>query len=758
MVLGILLTATLSFYAVLTLSAISITAFIIYSAIKRRIDLGFLLMLAAFAVASCTYTLSTSEYTHKTLNYTNKYVTLRGVTISAAKESSYSENYTYIFRVKSITNRHGTVDTSENIVLTSPKRLACKTGVTVKGIIKDFPKKMNENGFDTAMYYKSMNIFTRMYSEDISPSESTRVFSVYTLGGKVSESIDSLIYKYYKGDGAAILSAVIAGNKYHFSNEYNRVILDTSFKRVFHPAYLHIWIIMSLAGILRGVIRHRYRDIATVIIFISYALLQCTNIGFARCMICCALTIYYKLRYGSSFFPDTMATVVIFCVIVTPTILFNAAFLLSVAGGLIVWAFVPYLKDHMRFIPARQRHTVAAMTACAVFLTPVSAYYFNGFCIYSIFTPFITAPIVLSTLCLAPLVLVSLNLFGTAPIIGAYLNLMIRILYNLPYLAEKLPFSRINIGRPSLCTMMIIFCIIFIAYYFTKKRKQQIVLFSLALCGLCLASVVTAVTRIGSAEFMFVNVGQGDGSVIHTYFKETVIIDGGGGNSWSNYNPGQMQFVPYLEAKGYNHIEAAIVTHYHQDHAEGVANTLNRIKTDALFLPEIRDSDSEAMRYWASELKAAADKNGTEIYYVTENTRIEFDDGLVIDIFVPTEAVRNSDENNTTMPIKVQYGEFSALYTGDMGKKSELEFINQTDTDADILKVAHHGSRDSSSEEFISTVSPDYSIISCGEDNVYSHPHTETLERLSDTTVLRTDESGDIRIRARKSGKYNIEN
>ena len=141
---------------------------------------------------------------------------------------------------------------------------------------------------------------------------------------------------------------------------------------------------------------------------------------------------------------------------------------------------------------------------------------------------------------------------------------------------------------------------------------------------------------------------------------------------------------------------------------------------------------------------------------MSDNTRLEFSDGLVIDIYVPEKYVQLNEENDTSLPVKVSYGEFSVLYTGDMTSFAERELIHQADVDADVLKVGHHGSRDSSCDEFIKAVSPDYAIISCGENNVYAHPHAETLERLRGTAILRTDLMGDVRIRAHKNGSCDI--
>ncbi len=756
MAAGVVLTSQFGIATAGITIGIMLALFLVWGIITKKLDLAILVIIASFAVAAVSYVYSVSACSHKTINYINRYATLQGTAISVAEKSETSDNYRYVFKVKSITDRNGEKKTDESIILTTPDKWRCGDSLEIKGIIKDLPKQMNENGFDAAKYYKSQGIFARIYSKDVKRIDKIPVVSPYMLAELVNEKIDSIIYRYYEGDGAALLSAIITGNKHHFSPEYDDILVRTAYKRVLHPAHLHIFIITFFIGLFSGVVHKKYRDIFTIAIFIIYAILQCANIGFVRCLICAALGIYYKIRYGSSFLPDSIAVVVIFCVITMPTILFNGAFVLSIASGMVSWAFIPYTMKKLRRVPKPLRLTSAAMLVFAVVMTPLVAYYFSGLCIYSFFTPFLTAPVVALILVIAPVTLVVQVIFGTAPILGAYLNIAVRFLYKIPIIIEGLPFSYISIAKPSLTFIIMFLCVVFAVYYLIKARRLHVLIYSAAATGLGIALVIMTAMRIGTAEFMFVNVAQGDGSVIHVPFKETVIIDGGGGNAWSDYNSGEALFVPYLEAKGVNHIEAAIVSHYHKDHAEGIISTIRRIKTDYIFAPPVKDEDNEAMKELAEEIRRTAEETGAKLCYITEDTRLIFKSGLTVDIYAHNISAVY-DENDTSLPVKIQYGEFSALYTGDMTDSAERRFIARADAEADVLKVAHHGSRNSTCEEFLKAVNPTYSVISCGEDNAYNHPHAQTLLRLKSTAILRTDEMGDIRICARKNGACRIE-
>lgn len=755
MVIGIILTIVFGNIICCIILGIGILTGIVQSFIKHRTDLSLAILSMALTFSSLLYSYSISPRTHPSINYITRYVTLTGEIITPAEENPYSDNYRYNLRLSSIENRTGIADTKETILLTTPTEIPCGSVVTVRGIIDSLPEPLNETDFDTAKHYKSCNIFTRIYSEDITISDNPA--TIYSLGGRICEAIDKLIYKYYYGNGAAILSAILTGSTHHFSAEYSDILQYTGLTRIFHPAYLHIFVILGFLGLFRYFIRRQIRDVLTIVLFIAYAMLQSGSIGFSRCLLCVVVASIYRIAYGSAYFPDTMATVIITAIIVSPTVIFNTAFILSITGGMLVWAFVPPVAAKLRHVTSRLRRPIAVALVCMLVYTPLATYYFSDLCIYSPIISVISAPLVICAMLSAPCAIIMTETLGISPVLSGFSDLSVNALYRLPYEVCKLPFSNINIAKPTDTVMLLFVSVIFALFYFLRKRQLKLILSLSTSVGLFASVIISTVAGLNTAEFTFVNVGQGDGAIVHTPYRETIVIDGGGGNGWSEYNPGKLLFVPYLEAKGYNHIELAIVTHYHQDHIEGIINMLSSIRTDMVIVPEIRDHYSGSMLEWHDELVRVARLHNTEVVYVSEDMRITFADGIIIDIFSPAPLVGKLDENDTSMPIKVHYGDFSVMYTGDMTKHGEYSLMNTADVSADILKVAHHGSRDSSCAEFIEAVDPSASVISCGIGNIYSHPHIETLQRLSHTQILRTDKTMDISIFAKKNGSYRIE-
>ena len=244
---------------------------LIRSVISRKPDMPALVLTVGFMISTVSFFLASGNFAHPSLDYMDRYVTVNGTVISAPQYSTVSDNIKYLVRVKEITLAENTERVRDNILFTTPETFSCGDEITIRGFINKLPEKQNENAFDTAMYYKSQNVFAKIFSEDTEKTGTDFVFSPYFMSQKLYQKIDKIIYSRYYGDSAAIISAVLTGNTHHFSREFNNVLDRTGFKRMFHPAYIHIWIITTLFGMLQHVTKKKYRDIAIIVFFALYA-------------------------------------------------------------------------------------------------------------------------------------------------------------------------------------------------------------------------------------------------------------------------------------------------------------------------------------------------------------------------------------------------------------------------------------------------------------------------------------------------------
>ncbi|MGN0106063.1 MAG: DNA internalization-related competence protein ComEC/Rec2 [Hominilimicola sp.] len=734
----------LSLILVLTIKAI----------FKHKFNIKILIMMLALVmgVILCRYSESTDRMDLS--GYIGRYVTLTG-RISEIPAQSRG-NVQYVVSVRNISHADTEKKVKENILLTAESGFRYGDTVTFGGFVEDMPSKMNENGFDFSRYYKSKGIFFRIYSSDVQlSSEKIKDYSPYALGMSVKNFASDVINDNYKDDYCAIMKAVLTGNKKEFSDDFDRVLQRTGLKRFYYPAFLHVMMFMSLVTLVLGVFDKKKRDIITVFLLIIYASVNFRSSVFLKLSIMLALITFLKLRYGYVYYLDAIGITAIVMGLVNPLVYFDVGFIMSMLSSILIYYFYDCVYGKLKFIRVKYiRRMVAIGLICTVGLIPITAYFFNDVSFYSILVSFIMLPCVAVLLVLSPLLIAMLAIFHAAPVIRQAASYMLFVLKYVPILIDKIRFLNIALPKPGILFLIIYLFIMVAAVKYTKNKKQhaQIALFVAA--ALTVSAVICEFTQLNDVEITFVNVGQGDGALISAPHRFNVLIDGGGGNVYSDYNPGEAVYLEYLETEGITMVDSAFVSHYHQDHVQGIIAAMENIKVRNLFLPDNMEGSE-----WRVALENAAAENGTTVHYISEETLLTYNNGMTVRIIPPAKKTEISDdENDTSYIYYVEYGGFSAMFTGDMSAFAEKCLLDTGNVmHADLLKVAHHGSKTATSREWVEAVTPEYAVISVGEDNEYALPNDEVLENLEGAELYRTDYDGDVRFTIEKDGSVDIE-
>ena len=240
---------------------------------------------------------------------------------------------------------------------------------------------------------------------------------------------------------------------------------------------------------------------------------------------------------------------------------------------------------------------------------------------------------------------------------------------------------------------------------------------------------------------IFADVGQGDSMLIITPSGRQVLVDGG---------PGLLDATRLLGAKlpfWDRSLDMVILSHGHADHVTGLVEVLRRYDVEHILE---RETDYSSPSYL--EWKQAVENEGAVVTQVQSGYVIYLGDGVVIEVLAPSETLpisAESDVNNASVVLRVVYRDVGFLLTGDMFKATERDILaRRARVQSTVLKVAHHGSRTSSSPEFIERVVPSAAVISVGQDNRFGHPHSETIEALrqhvSEDRIFQTSERGTI--------------
>ncbi|MCR4280682.1 MAG: MBL fold metallo-hydrolase [Candidatus Komeilibacteria bacterium] len=254
---------------------------------------------------------------------------------------------------------------------------------------------------------------------------------------------------------------------------------------------------------------------------------------------------------------------------------------------------------------------------------------------------------------------------------------------------------------------------------------------------LIIAIFNTSARNAAVARWVFFDVGQGDGILIITPGGEQILIDGGPNNKIVT---DMGSYFPF-----YDHtIELMILSHAHADHTIGLVEVAKRYHIKEALYPGDIENQSAFYTAWLAEIQSVGRA-------ALAGQTYSFADGSRLEILHPlkTPAARPTDLNDTSVVARYCYLEVCLLLTGDLPQAGEKELMRQgLKLKADILKVGHHGSRDSSGEDFIEAVKPLAAVIQSGTGNSYGHPHAELLQRLlsHDIKILRNDESGVIEI------------
>ena len=236
-----------------------------------------------------------------------------------------------------------------------------------------------------------------------------------------------------------------------------------------------------------------------------------------------------------------------------------------------------------------------------------------------------------------------------------------------------------------------------------------------------------------SFEVRFLDVGQADAALILCDGK-TMLIDGGNSED-SNL------IYSYLHKQGITYLDYIIATHGHEDHVGGLSGALNYAGVGTVYSP-VTSYNSKAFRNFSSNVQ----KKGKEITIPQVGDKFNLGNAECT-VLAVNDGKDDSDANNTSIVVRIVYGNTSFLFTGDAEREVEQIMLNRGENvSATVLKVGHHGSYTSTSYQFLWNVMPQYAVISCGKDNSYGHPHNETLSRLYDAnvTLFRTDLQGDI--------------
>ena len=258
-------------------------------------------------------------------------------------------------------------------------------------------------------------------------------------------------------------------------------------------------------------------------------------------------------------------------------------------------------------------------------------------------------------------------------------------------------------------------------------------------------------------KIYFVDVGQGDCTFIVTPKNKTILIDGGG-STGSDFDVGESTLLPYILDRGYKKIDLMFISHFDQDHVGGLLTILEELKVNRVCISKQEENSENYQKF-----VEIVNRKNIPVSILKIGDRINIENDLYFDILWPQEKqIGENKLNNNAIVMKLNYNGFSCLFTGDIEEIAEEKLVeiykDKRILKSDILKVAHHGSKTSTTEKIINQIKPEIALIGVGKNNLFGHPSDEVIKRLEEqnSKIYRTDENSEIMITVNAKGKYYI--
>lgn len=429
-----------------------------------------------------------------------------------------------------------------------------------------------------------------------------------------------------------------------------------------------------------------------------------------------------------------------------PGLLEDAGFQFSAIATFALLHTAPRLLPLFRRLPEAVAQAFAMALAAGLWVLPLQLVHFGQFSPYSLPLNALTCFLVEAVTVLGFVAVVggSLSeLLAHHLLAGGYL--LLQAFTGIVTLTLPLPGASQVLRTPPLGWMGLAYLCLAVGLQILSQRRHAAVLVGLV------APVATYVTgehldRPRDLEIVALSVGQGDALVIRTPRERWYLIDGG--PSWPHGDAGARTILPYLRRNGCKQLAGVIVTHAHEDHVGGLASVAEGLPIAAAWDPGQPDS-SPGYQAWLERLLVKQ----IPLIPVHDGMRAELEPGLTLDVLGPPRPAHlgtRSDANNNSVVLRLQYGKFAMLFAGDLESEAENRLLQRPERlRADVLKVAHHGSRYGSQRAFLEAVGAKAFVVSVGADNAFRHPAPETLARLrSFGRVYRTDQDGAVRLRS----------
>ena len=671
------------------------------------------------------------------------------LTVSGEVQECQAEEYSLSVYLKQVCLTVGSEQIPiENIKVYLNKEEQIRIGMFLRvcGKLEEIPGSRNPGEFDSKQYYACQKIYYQMKDGKVCDKSTS-----YSYFGQFLQEIRQkagTILDEAAGSYAGIFQAMILGERGNLEAETKMQYQMAGIMHILAISGLHISFVgmgffrlLKKAGAGNGV-----AGAASAFLIYAYGIMTGGSVSAMRAVGMFLVLVGAGIAGRSYDLLSAMALSAIVLLLDAPAYLYNVSFLLSFGAVIGIGALTPEICSLLN-LKKRTAKSLAGSVIVWLITLPIALHAYGEVSL---------AGVILNLLVLPTSGIVLASGIFALPVGIFVIEIAKRVVFPgkcVLFLYEKLcevvgwiPHSTWIAGSPQLWQCAVYYVMLGVAFAGVKWGKK----------AASVALVIFAVVFLGyhsrnGLAITCLDIGQGDCCVLKMPGGENFLIDGGSSNK---KNTAVYQILPYLKNQGIAILDGIFVSHTDQDHISGIeellelcAQKLTTVRVKNLILPDWNTTGEEY-----EKLKMLAEQTGIRVQTVREGNLLKTKEAQ-IEILAPENGADGSDTNEDGMVMKVHFGKFRGLFTGDIGAETEKKLLDSME-DVDFLKVAHHGSKYSTCQGFLDVVSPEIAVISCSAKNTYGHPSADTIKKLEDcgAQVEYTMKNGAITVRTDGEG------
>lgn len=622
--------------------------------------------------------------------------------------------------------------TGENI-----KNIASLDKILVRGKINSLVSVGNPSQYDYVLQQNRQNIFGNSFvrGEQITLLETNTKIIIADELNKFLQQAFTRLTKFLPVADVAMLKGLLFGGYEGIDRDTVRDFSATGIIHILSVSGTHIALIGGATFALTRSVSVKFAVYFASLAIIIYAFLSGFVPPVVRSTMMGILVLFSIIVERETSKIASLSLVLLLCLLFTPRLIFDIGFQLSFVSTAGLLFLAPQINKILQNkIPYYLSLPLAITTAAQIAVFPFIVHYFHTVSLLSWLANFFVTPLIEFVVLIG---LAGFILFLILPPVGSVILIIaISILSaanRLNSFLAKWQSMIIVVPEQSFLWIVgyyLLVIIIFRLYPLQKIDRKAQLKFAAPILIILFVAILFKPHRVEPLTIHFIDVGQGDATLIITPDKKTILLDSGKANE--NYDVGERIVLPYLHYYGIDSLDLLILSHGDNDHAGGAAAVARQLPIGEILLPnEKMAGDLQRLVHFSKKSRFNFMQRGMQRNFGAVQLKV---------LYAPI-----GKGNESSAVILLEYQDKKILFTGDLEESAEI-LLAPVLPKIDILKVAHHGSKTSSSPVFLSATRPAYAIISVGARNRYKHPAPEVLSRLQNyqSTVFRTDWQGAI--------------